>query len=64
MAQKRYLDENELRGDGGYQGVSANQFSYSSGSKAVTPVRCQSPEVVEPLCLDGVTCSADREPLL
>ena len=33
--QKRYSDENELRGDGGYQGVSANQFSYSSGSKAV-----------------------------
>ena len=26
---------NELRGDGGYQYVSANQFSYSSGSKAV-----------------------------
>lgn len=24
-----------LRGDGGYQDVSANQFSYSSGSKAV-----------------------------
>ena len=35
MAQKRYSDENELRGDGGYQGVSANQFSCSSGSKAV-----------------------------
>jgi hypothetical protein len=35
MAQKRYSDENELRSDGGYQGVSANQFSYSSGSKAV-----------------------------
>ena len=26
---------NELRGDGGYQYVSANQFSYSAGSKAV-----------------------------
>ena len=39
MARKRYSDENELRGDGGYQGVSANQFSYSSGSKAVTPAR-------------------------
>lgn len=25
----------ELRGDGGYQDVSANQFNYSSGSKAV-----------------------------
>jgi hypothetical protein len=35
MTQKRYSDENELRGDGGYQGVSSNQFSYSSGSKAV-----------------------------
>tara|TARA_B100001059_G_scaffold224976_1_gene251668 strand:- start:1159 stop:1473 length:315 start_codon:yes stop_codon:yes gene_type:complete len=35
MAQKRYSDENELRGDGGYQGVAANQFSCSSGSKAV-----------------------------